>query len=92
MDDNLPDTGPETILEVTPSNLSKLILVGLVGAAVGIALGYMVGKILEEDRLGHYEPTHEVRVEEVDTPDAVEEAELEVEEHPSLLGEITTEE
>lgn len=75
----IPDPA-EVVESITPSPLVKYVLIGLVGVAGGIALGYMVAKILEEDRVGHYEPSLEVKGDEVET--VVDEPE---DEHPSLF-------
>ena len=39
---------------ITPSPLGRTLLVALAGVAVGVALGYAIAKILEEERFGHY--------------------------------------
>ena len=78
----IPDPEPigEVIESISPSPLVKYVLIGVIGVAGGIALGYMVAKILEEDRAGHYEPGLEVKGE---LPlDDVEDA---ADEHPSLF-------
>lgn len=51
----IPEPG-EVIESITPSPLVKYLLIGALGVAGGIALGYLVAKILEEDRAGHYVP------------------------------------
>lgn len=45
---------------ITPSPLGRTLLVALAGVAVGVALGYAIAKILEEERFGHYRDDYPV--------------------------------
>jgi ABC-type antimicrobial peptide transport system permease subunit len=48
-------TETSTVVEsITPSPLGRSLIYGLIGVALGIALGYGVAKILEAERFGHY--------------------------------------
>lgn len=44
----------EVIESITPSPVGRALIYGLIGAAIGIALGYGIAKILEEERFGRY--------------------------------------
>ena len=44
----------EVIESIKPSPVGRALIYGLIGAAIGIALGYGVAKILEEERFGRY--------------------------------------
>ena len=81
----IPDPEPigEVIESISPSPLVKYVLIGVIGVAGGIALGYMVAKILEEDRAGHYEPGLEVKG-EVETEEETEPED----EHPSIFDAV----
>ena len=81
----IPDPEPigEVIESISPSPLVKYVLIGVIGVAGGIALGYLVAKILEEDRAGRYEPGLTVTgdLEYHDEPETTDE----LDEHPSLF-------
>ena len=83
----MTDTPLESVKSITPSPLGRALIYGLFGVAVGVALGYGIAKILEEERFGRYraedqanemtwvEPVREERAE----PEPVEIAEVEAE-------------
>lgn len=48
------NSAPEVIESITPSPVAKMIIVGVAGVALGVFLGYAIGKILTEERPGHY--------------------------------------
>ena len=50
----MTDTPLESVKSITPSPLGRALIYGLCGVAVGVALGYGIAKILEEERFGRY--------------------------------------
>lgn len=50
----MTDNPLESVKSITPSPLGRALIYGLVGVAVGVALGYGIAKILEEERFGRY--------------------------------------
>ena len=50
----MTDTPLESVKSITPSPLGRALIYGLFGVAVGVALGYGIAKILEEERFGRY--------------------------------------
>lgn len=71
----------EVIEEITPSPLAKFILIGAAGVLAGVALGYFVAKILEEERAGHYAPGVEFAGDRSDERDELNE----LEDHPTIF-------
>ena len=50
----MADNPLESVTSITPSPVGRALIYGLIGVAVGVALGYGIAKILEEERIGHY--------------------------------------
>lgn len=50
----MADNPLESVTSITPSPVGRALIYALAGVAVGVALGYGIAKILEEERFGRY--------------------------------------